>query len=490
MQKNRYLLDLLKRVKCFSVLDEETLDLLRKKMRLEVFEPGDVLCREGEAGDKMFLIEFGEVAVQKSGENDLPVEVNVIRAGEITGVMSLFREGVRSATLRARTPTQAWVLDYSTFQTLIDQHSALAKGLLSSLSHYLSHETAVVAKLLSHGSDQRFRVAFFDSKPYTEEVFRKTNRYGYALTFYEPRLSLETVPLAAGFKAICVFVNDILNAAVIQDLHAMGVELIACRCAGYNNIDLQACERFGIAVTRVPAYSPYAVAEHAVALMLALNRRLHRAYNRVREHNFSLNGLTGFDMHGKTVGIAGMGKIGACLANIMAGFGCRVLAYDKYPDRSLEERLGVSFVEFDELLAASDIISLHAPLTPETHHIIDAVAIAKMRRGVMLINTSRGALVDAHALLEGLKNGKIGYAGLDVYEEEGDYFFEDLSDRVMPDDVLARLTTFNNVLITSHQAFLTQEALCKIAETTFENIREFESGKRKVELTNYVCMTP
>jgi len=487
MEKNSHLVDLLKRVKCFSSLDEAALELLRQKMELCVFKEGELLCREGDFGDRMFVIESGAVSVLKLSDNDASVEVNVIKAGEIAGVMSLFRHGNRSATLRAVTETRAWVLDHAAFQQLLDQHGSIAKGLLSSLTRHLCRETATVAKLLSQGSDQRLKIAFFDSKSYTEKIFREENSRNYALEFFETRLTRDTVSLAAGFRIICVFVNDILDANVIAELHAMGVEMIAFRCAGFNNIDLEACKKHGLSVARVPAYSPYAVAEHAAALMLALNRKVHRSYNRVRENNFSLHGLVGFDMHGKTAGIIGTGKIGACLASILHGFGCRLLAFDKFPDKSLTERFGLQYVELEELLGASDIISLHAPLTPETHHLINEKTIAKTKPGVMLINTSRGALVDAHALLEGLKNGRIGYAGLDVYEEEGDYFFEDLSDRVMPDDVLARLTTFNNVIVTGHQAFLTEEALLKIAQTTFTNIRQFESGKRGAELTHCIA---
>jgi D-lactate dehydrogenase len=318
------------------------------------------------------------------------------------------------------------------------------------------------------------------------DIFAKRNTYGYDLKFYDSRLSLDTVPLAAGFHAACVFVNDDLNAAVIEELQAMGVSLIALRCAGYNNVDLAACQKHGVSVVRVPAYSPYAVAEHAVALMLTLNRKIHRANNRVREGNFSLSGLVGFDMHDKTVGVVGVGRIGRCTLNILAGFGCRLLAHSRTPKQDLIDELGVRFVPMDELLSASDVITLHTPLTPQTYHLIDASAIAKMKPGVMLINTGRGALIDTTALLDGLKSGQIGYAGLDVYEEESGYFFEDYSDRVMTDDVLARLTTFNNVVVTSHQAFLTEDALQNIADTTLGNIHEYEQGKRFGELTHAV----
>ncbi len=478
--------DLLKRVNAFNTLDDATLRLLEAKMQLLVFAPGDDLCREGELGDRMFILESGQVSVLKHGEKGLTIEVAVLQPGEIAGEMSLYGQTVRSATLRSTEETRAWMLDYATFQTLLEQHGALAKAILAGLSRHLRRETSVVAKLLSRDLDRRFKVAFFDAKPYTEAVFRERNRFNYAIHFFESRLSPETVSLAAGFKAVCVFVNDLLNQAVIEELHTLGVEIIALRCAGYNNVDLAACARHAISVAHVPAYSPYAVAEHSVALMMALNRRIHQAHGRVREGNFSLNGLVGFDMHEKTAGVVGTGKIGKCLLSILAGFGCRLLAFDTYHDAPFAERLGFRYVPLDELFATSDIISLHAPLTPQTHHLIDAAVIAKMKRGVMLINTSRGALVDTRALLDGLKSGQIGYAGLDVYEEESGYFYEDLSDRVITDDVLARLMTFNNVLVTSHQAFLTREALANIADTTLQNIREFESGKRLRELTHSV----
>jgi D-lactate dehydrogenase len=323
-----------------------------------------------------------------------------------------------------------------------------------------------------------------------EEAFRECNLYDYALHFFEPRLSSDTASLAANFKVICVFVNDVLTKSVLTELRSLGVEMVALRCAGYNNVDLQTCQDLGISVARVPAYSPHAVAEHAVALMLTLNRHIHRANLRVREGNFSLKGLVGFDLYNKTVGIIGVGKIGKCMLSILAGFGCKLLVYSRtyYPE--IEKQYGAKFVSLNELLSQSVIISIHAPLTPETQHLINDAAIAKMKTGVMLINTSRGGLVDTKALLSGLRDGKIGFAGLDVYEEESGYFFEDMSDHVVRDDVLARLTTFNNVIVTSHQAFLTKEALSGIAEITFRNIREFQMGKRMSELTNAVQLIP
>jgi D-lactate dehydrogenase len=294
------------------------------------------------------------------------------------------------------------------------------------------------------------------------------------------------VALARGYPVVCAFVNDELDASVLEQLARFGTGMIALRCAGYNNVDLAAAAREKIEIARVPAYSPHAVAEHAAMLILALNRKVHRAYNRVREGNFSLNGLVGFDLFGRTAGLVGLGKIGRCLAQILRGFGMTVLAHDVKVDLEFGESAGVRFVGLDELLAASDVVSLHAPLTPATHHLIDAARIARMKRGVMLINTGRGGLVDTAALIDALKTGHIGAAGLDVYEEESDYFFRDMSDRAIDDDVLARLMTFPNVLVTSHQAFLTSDALDNIAGTTVDNIRAFLAGARGPELPNRV----
>jgi D-lactate dehydrogenase len=322
------------------------------------------------------------------------------------------------------------------------------------------------------------KLAVFDTRQYDRDALEAANaRHGHALTFFEARLTAQTARLAADFPAVCAFVNDKLDAEALESLHGGGVRLVALRSAGYNHVDLEAAARLGFRVTRVPEYSPYAVAEHAVALVLALNRRIHRAYARVREWNFSLEGLVGFDLHGKTVGLVGTGRIGRAAAHIFRGFGCRVLCYDAVPDRSLELESGVRYVSLDLLYRESDILSLHVPLTPQTHHLIDAEALARMKRGVMLINTGRGALVDSRALLGALKSGHVGSAGLDVYEEEEGIFFRDLSGQVLQDDVLARLLTFPNVLITSHQAFLTREALGNIAETTLTSVAAFERGE-------------
>ena len=336
------------------------------------------------------------------------------------------------------------------------------------------------------------KVAVFSAKQHDRQSLATANAAAgqpHDISFFEAHLDARTAALAKGATAICPFVNDHVDRATLAVLHEQGVRLVALRGAGFNNVDLNAAEELGIAVARVPAYSPWAVAEHAVALVLALNRKIVRSYARVREGNFALDGLLGFDLHGRTVGLVGVGRIGLVMARIMSGFGCKVIAYDPVPNAELEA-LGGRHTSIDDLLASSDIISLHCPLTPETRHLINAAALERMKRGVMLINTSRGAVVDTRAVIDGLKSGKIGYLGLDVYEEEGDLFFEDLSGQVIQDDVFARLLTFPNVLITGHQAFFTAEALQAIAETTIVNLTAFEATGRPVhEVTaeKHVC---
>ncbi len=324
------------------------------------------------------------------------------------------------------------------------------------------------------------KIAFFDTKEYDRKSFEPYDgKEGMHFAFYETKLNADTADLAKGADAVCVFVNDNLDAETIEKLNSCGVKLIALRCAGYNNVDLKAA--YGkIHTVRVPAYSPYAVAEHAMALLLTSIRRIHKAYNRTREFNFSISGLTGFDLHGKTVGVIGTGKIGRCFVDICKGFGMKVLAFDKYPS----EIEGIRYVDKEELFRESDIISLHCPLTDETKHIISEKSIALMKKGVVLINTSRGALIDSEALLTGIKERKIGAACLDVYEEESELFFEDFSGHILNDDTLSRLISMPNVIVTSHQAFLTKEALTGIAETTVNNIRDFFE---KDELPNEIC---
>jgi D-lactate dehydrogenase len=320
------------------------------------------------------------------------------------------------------------------------------------------------------------RIHVFSAKPYDERTLSEANEAlgrPHALTFATPHLDASTAVLADGAGAVCAFVNDALDAPALERLRGLGVRLILLRCAGFNNLDVACAERLGLAVGRVPAYSPHAVAEHTAALVLALNRRIHRAFNRVREGNFELDGLMGFDLHGKTVGVVGTGRIGVCAARVFRGFGCEVIAHDPRPDPELEAE-GVPYVALPELLERAHIVSLHCPLTPATHHLIDEAALARMRPGAMLVNTSRGGLVDTRAVIAALKGGRLGALALDVYEEEADLFFEDLSGRVLQDDVFARLLTFPNVLVTGHQAFFTREALDAIARTTLANATRFE----------------
>jgi D-lactate dehydrogenase len=319
-------------------------------------------------------------------------------------------------------------------------------------------------------------VTIYSTRPHDRDSLTHANAAGrHRLDFVELRLEAATVGAAAGAAAVCAFVNDRLDAAVLRALHAQGTRLVVLRCAGFNQVDLEAAAALGVAVGRVPEYSPHAVAEHTVALLLTLNRKIHRAYHRVREGNFALEGLLGFDLHGRTVGVVGTGRIGLTFARIMAGFGCRLLAVDPHPDPACEA-LGARYVPLAELLAASDIVSLHCPLTPQTHHLIDDAALAAIKPGAMLIDTSRGAVVDTRALIAALKDGRLGSLGLDVYEEEGDLFFRDLSDQVLHDDVFARLLTFPNVVVTGHQAFFTEDALAEIARTTMANLDAFEAG--------------
>ena len=327
------------------------------------------------------------------------------------------------------------------------------------------------------------KIAFFDTKPYDKPSFDKYGeQHGVEFKYFETKLNEDTAELAHGFDGVCAFVNDTVNAEVIDKLHELGVKVLALRCAGFNNVDMK--HAYGkLHVLRVPAYSPYAVAEHTIALLLTSIRRIHKAYIRSKDFNFSLSGLTGFDLHGKTVGVIGTGRIGRVFIDICRGFGMKVLAYDKFPAKEIEDGERVRYVELDEIFEKSDVISLHCPLTDETHHLIDADALERCKKGVIILNTSRGALVDAEALLAAIKSRKVGAACLDVYEEESDLFFEDNSGHIMEDDTLARLISMPNVIVTSHQAFLTEEALSNIAETTVQNIVDiFERGQCPNEL--------
>lgn len=482
MKTNSDLIAILKKVDIFSSLDDESLNIIGRNLKRIEFEDEQVICREGDPGSSMYVVESGEVSVVKTGKDETPIEITRLGEGEVAGIMSLFGDESRSATLRAKGPVTMWEMGDTDFQKLMDSNPSISRALLKVISGYLRDNIRVIADLQSRDSDKRLKVAVFDSKPYTEKAFINRNDERFALKFFDFRLTPDTAAMAVGFHVICCFVNDTMNAVVVKKLRELGVEMIAMRCAGYNNVDLDACRSSGISVANVPIYSPYAVAEHSVALMMALNRHVNRAYNQVRDGNFSLDSLVGFDMHEKTVGIIGAGRIGMCAVNILAGFGCRILIHNRTPVK--DPRPNVCDVDLDKLLRESDIISLHAPLFPETHHMINEAAVEKMKHGVMLVNTSRGGLVDTQALIKGLLSGRIGSAGLDVYEEEGGYFFEDHSGKILKDEVLTRLITFPNVIMTPHMAFLTDEALLNIAETTLANIGSYEEGRRGKDIPN------
>lgn len=467
--------DALQKFSLFHEVSASTLGPIAAQAAYRQFAPGELLFREGEADPILYLVVAGSVKVFKTKQDQPGVFLRRIGAGEAIGLTSLFKKRRRSATLIAESETTLIAVPHKAMVELIEDREnssslLFIESLIEHLASKVREKNSIVARLTPALGDERISIAVFDSKPYTQETLLARNRGKYAFSFFEPRLSMETARLAEGFSVVCAFVNDDISGDIVRLLRSLGVRHIALRCAGFNNVDRKACREEGILITRVPAYSPHAVAEHAVALILGLNRKIHRAYNRVREGNFRLEGLVGFDLFGKTVGIIGTGKIGKVMAGIMKGFGCSVIAYDLFPDQAFAAEHGVQYRSLHKLIAMSDIISLHAPLTQETHHIINEATLAQMKDGVVIINTSRGGLIDTRALIIGLKSGKIGAAGLDVYEEEADFFFEDFSGKVITDDVLARLLTFNNVLITSHQAFLTHEALDNIAETVINNI--------------------
>jgi D-lactate dehydrogenase len=465
----------------------ETVANVAAGLALRPLKAGEILFAEGDPAGTIFFVQEGELEVHRRSDDGPDVLLRVMGPGEVGGLTSMALSRPRSATLRARTDGAVVDIASERFLALMTAHPDLARSVVACLGGKVRDKTRRLATLLAHvKADTRARVAVFDTKPYDRRWFDQQVGDDLAFDYLEARLGPETARLAAGYRLVCAFVNDDLSAPVLEQLAAGGVELVALRCAGFNNVDLEAAGQLGIAVVRVPAYSPHAVAEHTAALILALNRKVHRAHQRVREGNFSLAGLEGFDLHGRIAGVVGLGKIGRCLADILRGFGMTVLGHDAYPDPDYAARSGVRFVELDDLLERSDVVSLHTPLTPETYHLIDADRILRMKQGVLLINTSRGALVDTAALIAGLKSGHLGAAGLDVYEEENEYFFEDRSDEVITDDLLARLLTFPNVLVTSHQAFLTSDALQAIAKTTAGNVREYLAGNRGAKLENVV----
>jgi len=473
-------------VEPFASCRPETRATLATSAERRRLAPGEHLFREGDAGTFMFTVKSGRLTVRAQTDAGTSVVLRDMTAGEVGGLTTMTTDKRRSATVSAADESVVVTIPKAAFVRALADHDDLARALIAFLAKKVRTKTRRLATLMGATSTEGTPVAVFDAKSYDAQAFRELDAQDLSFHCFEAKLDERTAALAAGHPVICAFVNDDLRGPVIRALADHGVGLIALRCAGYNNVDLEAAKDCGLDVVRVPAYSPHAVAEHAFALISTLNRKTHRAYARVREGNFSLGGLVGFDLFGRTLGVVGTGKIGRCTAEIARGFGMRVLAYDAFPNEELARQVGLEYVELDRLLERSDIVSLHAPLNPETYHLLDAERIERMKQGAMLINTSRGGLVDASALIDALKSGRIGAAGLDVYEEESEYFFEDRSDRVITDDLLARLITFNNVLITSHQAFLTTDALSNIATTTRDNIREWLAGQRGSELTNAV----
>jgi D-lactate dehydrogenase len=471
----------------FSAAAAETLQRMLDRGSLRSLAAGEHAFLEGDPSRWVFVVVRGSLAATARSEDGRESSLRTLSVGDVGGLTALDPGATRSASLRALDEATLAIVDKSAVREAVEGDPRFATALVAYLGDHVRSKTRQIATVLARvGRDPREQIAFFDAKPYERAAFERRLSDSLRARWIEAKLDAASAALADGYPVVCAFVNDTLDATVIERLAAGGTRLIALRCAGYNNVDLAAAERHGIDVARVPAYSPHAVAEHAVALLLTLNRKTHRAYARVREGNFSLHGLVGFDLHGRTAGVIGLGKIGRCAAEILRGFGMRVLAYDPYPDESFAARVGVEHCAVDALLERSDVVTLHAPLTPETWHLIDARRVALMKRGAVLINTSRGGLVDTRALIDALKSQHLGGAGLDVYEEESEYFFHDRSDKVITDDVLARLMTFNNVLVTSHQAFLTEDALDNIAETTVANVREWLDGRRGAALTNRV----
>eukprot|EP01119_Soliformovum_irregulare_P013964 TRINITY_DN3772_c0_g1_i2.p1 TRINITY_DN3772_c0_g1~~TRINITY_DN3772_c0_g1_i2.p1 ORF type:complete len:497 (-),score=181.32 TRINITY_DN3772_c0_g1_i2:56-1546(-) len=477
------LVDSLNKDTFLSSLSEKDRDLVVAKFDEKVFKKGEILTKAGEPQTAMFIVLKG--GLKKSHKVE---EVRHLKAGAITGMFHFLTKDPAFSTIEAEEDTTVWILQSDTFNQLLQDSPTLNQSYIQYLNKVVRQHAkalnSVRSALHPSGSTQ---IAFFDAKPYDSEAFQKVAKegdYKVSFNFINHRLNKSVASLANGHEVVCAFVNDILDKEVIELLAQSGVKLIIMRCAGYDNVDLQACKEHDISVTRVPAYSPFAVAEFAVTLMMALNRKVHKAWNRVRDFNFSLDGLVGFDMHGRTVGLFGTGQIGKCAANILNGFGCKVIAYDVKPNPDIAKVL--TYVSADELFAQSDIISIHVPLLPSTKHIINADAFKKMKEGAILINTSRGPIVNHKDLLEALQSGKIGGAGLDVYEGEQAYFYENKSESNITDDVLSRLVSSHNVIITSHQAFLTSDALRNIATSALDSVKEFTSGKKGDQLTNAV----
>ncbi|MDP2435273.1 MAG: NAD(P)-dependent oxidoreductase [archaeon] len=472
-----------------SGLPSEVLEEMAKVLEKVEAGAGKVLIEEGVPQDRVFVVLEGWVERLKNG-----VSLDRVNAPRVCGLLHAFRKDPTFATLRGGPGAEVYVLASAALQQLVAKHGALALHLLEEMAGRLRTQTKWQRERLEkRGSG--VRVMVYDAKSYDKESFEKLLPEINArappgkeleLVWLPQRLTSETASAALGAHAVCIFVNDVCSQAAVSTLAKQGVRLVVLRCAGYDGVDLQACLAYGLPVVRVPAYSPEAVAEHACALMMTLARKIHQAALRTREANFSLSGLTGLDIHGKTVGVIGTGKIGRCFVNIARGFGALVLVTDVYADHAWAASLGISYVTPEEIFRTADVISIHCPLLPSTRHMINAASIATMKPGVMLLNTSRGAIIDTQALLDGLASGQIGSAGLDVYEHERPYFFQDHSSTVITDSMLTRLSNMKNVILTGHQAFLTHNALSQIATVSLNNLAEYFWEERPQPLTNQV----
>eukprot|EP00736_Rhodelphis_marinus_P007780 Rmarinus@m.30129 len=481
-------LSLLKRVPVFALLREDNLTRIANALSLKNFLAGQEVFGASQAG-ALHLLKSGSCDMYDSTLPSKKV-LRHLSSGDYFGLQSVMEMNPPLYAVEATAPVETYCLTRDQFWEILQQDTVINQSVLMFLSRRCSGLDSGMfvgggAGSTSEESLTRTRVAFFSTRAPERKSFATSKHSDtYKIDFFEEKLSLTSINLVHGYKVICVTSPDDCSEDVVLELQRHGVELILLRCAGFNNIDVDACDKTGITISRVPAYSPHSVAEHAVALMMALNRRIHTANSRVHLGNFSLRGLVGFTMHGKTVGVVGTGKIGVCVVNILRGFGCRVLCHDIYENPDLAATEGVSYTDLDTLFRESSIITFHCPLLPETKHLVNAESLKKMKDGVMLINTSRGAIINSRDLIGGLKSGKVGWAGLDVYEEESGLFFVDHSDEVLHDDVLARLLTFNNVIITSHQGFLTEEALQNIADITLSNGNDYLAGKRLRQVSN------
>eukprot|EP01135_Chromosphaera_perkinsii_P007055 Nk52_evm4s680 gene=Nk52_evmTU4s680 len=492
-------LDLLQEIDLFEHLEEEDHKALKDNADcIRATKADAAYVKEGEEDATLYIILRGNAHVYKKRSTGQSTYIAELKPGDISGFGSMIDNDVHRATAVSKDKNLVLArVNKQQMKQMLISHPNIGMGMLRFMTRRLKLERFELARYNSGNILDKKTICFFDSQPYWKKYFEECKtlypeKYGsFDFKYVDVKLNEDTALMATGATAVCIFVNDCCNANVCEVLSNLGVDQICLRCAGFNNVDIEAAgSAFNMGVTRVPAYSPYAVAEFALTLLMSINRRIVVATNRTRTGNFSLHGLVGFDLYGKTVGVVGTGKIGQCFANIMLGMGCNLLCHDLYQNAELKANPKVKYVDMDELLANSDVISLHAPLLDSTKHCINDKSIAKMKKGVYLVNTSRGGLVDTRALIRGLKSGHIGGAGLDVYEEEGDYFFSDVSDNPIEDDVLARLLAFNNVIVSSHQAFFTEDALRNIAKSTCESLWENFEGMGPLQQTNTCLPKP